>query len=226
MRTAVVFAGGPHRRSDVDPSGGAAARRRRALDDLRPDLVVAVDSGLHLADALGFAVDRIVGDMDSVDPGRLAIAEQEGATVVRHPVDKDATDLELALDDLVAEQFERAVVVGVDGGRMDHLLGGALTLCSPRFAALRMQAWLGGALVVPVHDRAEIRGRRGQMVSLIPMGGPALGVRTRGLRWVLAGERLDPGSSRGLSNEMVAEAAEVSVEHGCIAVVVPEEERT
>lgn len=229
MRTALVFVGGappgttpprpgPPRPSAVAPAVGAV------LAGLRPDLVVAVDSGLHLALDTGWSVDRVVGDMDSVDPDRLDVAEAAGATALRHPVDKDATDLELALEHLLEEGCDSVVVVGSDGGRMDHLLGGALTLCSPRFAGLGLQAWLGGARIVPVHDEASIAGAPGRVLSIMAVGGPAVGVRTSGLRWPLCGERLEAGSSRGLSNEMLAEVAGVSVEGGCVAVVLPEEE--
>jgi thiamine pyrophosphokinase len=223
MRTALVFVGGtPPRSASTEPA--LSTEVRRVLEALEPDLVLAVDSGLHLALDAGWTVDRIVGDMDSVDPDRLSSVESAGATALRHPVDKDATDLELALEHLVEEGCESVVVVGSDGGRMDHLLGGALTLCSPRFASLRVQAWLGGARIVPVHDEVWIRGREGRLLSIIAVGGPALGVRTRGLRWPLSGERLEVGSSRGLSNEMLAEVAGVSVDGGCVAVVLPEEE--
>ena len=50
-------------------------------------------------------------------------------------------------------------------------------------------------------------------------------MRTEGLRWPLQGERLEAGTSRGVSNELVADLAEVSVESGCVAVVVPEGEQ-
>jgi thiamine pyrophosphokinase len=189
----------------------------------RPDLVVAVDSGLHVAESHGWTVDLVVGDMDSVDPALLDRAVAAGATAQRHPVDKDATDLELALDVLVDQGVERAVVFAADAGRMDHLVGGLLTLCAPRFAGLDLRAWLGGALVVPVHDVARIEGRIGQRLSIVPVHGAAT-VRTAGLRWPLGGERLPPGSSRGLSNELVSESAEVSVDDGVVAVVLPEEE--
>ena len=228
MRTALVFVGGapprptPHRPTPPRPTATPAVVE--VLAALRPDLVVAVDSGLHLALDTGWSVDRVVGDMDSVDPGQLAAVEAAGATALRHPVDKDATDLELALEHLVEEGCDSVVVVGSDGGRMDHLLGGALTLCSPRFAGLGVQAWLGGARIVPVHDEASIVGAPGRLLSIIAVGGPALGVRTNGLRWPLCGEQLEAGSSRGLSNEMLAEVAGVSVEGGCVAVVLPEEE--
>ena len=108
---------------------------------------------------------------------------------------------------------------------MDHLVGGLLTLCAPRFAPLGLRAWLGSTLVVPVHDRVRIDAAVGQVVSLLPVHGPALGVHTEGLRWPLRGERLEPGTSRGVSNEMVAGVAEVSLDEGCLAVVVPQEEQ-
>jgi thiamine pyrophosphokinase len=54
--------------------------------------------------------------------------------------------------------------------------------------------------------------------------GPADGVRTRGLRWPLVGERLHPGGSRGISNELLDDVADVSIDGGCVAVVQPDEE--
>jgi len=227
MSTAVVFVGGPHP-ATRGPSRPVSERpvpdRWLPPGASAPDLVVAVDSGLHLAVLSGWEVDRVVGDMDSVDPGVLAAAQRRGATVDRHPVDKDATDLELALDGLLGTDIDSVVVIGSPGGRLDHLMGGILTLCAPRYAPLSLRAWLGPTLVVPVRQRERIEARVGATVSLIAVHGPALGVRTQGLRWALTGERLEPGSSRGLSNEMAAEAAEVSVDDGCVAVVLPEEE--
>ena len=116
MVTAVVFSGGPvegrHPAEDV-------------LSTLDAELAVAVDSGLELAQHLGWHVDLVVGDMDSVAPGALDRAESDGATVRRHPVAKDATDLELALEEAAAAGAGRVVVVGSPAGRMDHLLGAA-----------------------------------------------------------------------------------------------------
>ena len=219
MRTAVVFVGGPHRHA---PDAGA----HPGLVGRRADRVVAVDSGLHLARSHGWQVDVVVGDMDSVDPVELSDAAAHGVAVQRHPVDKDATDLELALELLLDDGVGAVEVIAADAGRMDHLVGGLLTLCAPRFAPLGLRAWLGSTLVVPVHDRVRIDAAVGQIVSLLPVHGPALGVRTEGLRWPLRGERLEPGTSRGVSNEMVAGVAEVSLDEGCLAVVVPQEEQS
>jgi thiamine pyrophosphokinase len=217
MGTAVVFAGGP----TSHPSGPC---RAPGVEPPCAELVIAADSGLDLAVALGHRVDLVVGDMDSVTPEALEQAERDGAEVRRHPTDKDATDLELALDAAVAAGCDRIVVIGSSRGRMDHLLGGTLVLASPRYAAVEVAGWLGGALVVPVHDRRTLDVAPGSIVSLMPVHGAAEDVSTVGLRWPLRSERLEPGSSRGASNEAVAERVEVSVSRGTLLVVLPERE--
>ncbi len=217
MSTAVVFVGGPRPGSDADPDAGP-------LRGVRPDLVVAVDSGLHLAAAHGWQADLVVGDMDSVDPDLLGAAARRGAVIERHRVDKDASDLELALDGLLQRSVDDALVLGHGGGRLDHLFGGLLVLCSPRYADLRLEAWLGGSHILVVRDRGSVRAAAGRTVSLFAVHGPAAGVQTEGLRWPLRGEPLEPGSTRGLSNQMIGDTASIRVDSGCVAVVVPTEE--
>ena len=94
--------------------------------------VIAADGGLDRATALGLEVDVVVGDLDSVSAGALAAAEAAGARVVRHPVAKDATDLELALDEAVRIGARRVLVVASAEGRLDHLLGSLLLLGAER----------------------------------------------------------------------------------------------
>src|SRR4051794_27377042 len=84
--------------------------------------VVAADSGLHHAQELGVPVDIVVGDLDSVDEIRLARAVETGTVVERHPVDKDYTDLELALQVAGRLGATDVLVVGGAGGRLDHFL--------------------------------------------------------------------------------------------------------
>ena len=96
-------------------------------------VVVAADSGVAHALALGLVVDVAVGDFDSLDPGTLAAVEAAGTRVERHPVAKDATDLELALDVAIGLGVERVVVLGGHGGRLDHFLANALVLAAPQY---------------------------------------------------------------------------------------------
>jgi thiamine pyrophosphokinase len=72
-----------------------------------------------------------------------------------------------------------------------------------------------------VRSRTELWGRPGSLVTLLPLGGPVGGVRTSGLRWALTGDRLDPGSTRGVSNELTGPVATVSVDSGVLLAVQP-----
>jgi thiamine pyrophosphokinase len=207
--TVVVFAGGDPVGAHVKPLIPSDAR------------IVAADSGLHHAQALGVTVDVVVGDLDSVDPAALERAVAAGATVERHPAEKDFTDLELALQIATRDGARDVLVVGGYGGRLDHFLANALVLASDDFADLRVSALIGDARVTVVRDDAELHGPPGSLLTLLPLAGVARGVRTKGLRYSLAGEDLVPGSTRGVSNEFVEPVATVALDRGVLLAVQP-----
>ena len=208
VRTAIVVcAGGPV---------------RATLPAFDPDaLVIAADAGVHEAERLGLRVDLLIGDLDSAHPAAVARVEAAGGQIERHPVDKDASDLELALVAAAVAGASQVLVLGGDGGRLDHLLGNAFLLASERFAGLRIDAVLGAAWIHVVRDERSMQGTPGELVSLFAVGGPARGVSTDGLRWRLDGDELTPGSTRGLSNEFEAATAVVRVGGGAVLVVRP-----
>jgi len=183
--------------------------------------VIAADSGIDHAHALGLAIDLAIGDFDSVSPEGLARAAADGATVERYPVAKDATDLELALDAALAMGPARIHVLGGHGGRLDHLLANVSLLAAPGYAAVEVTAQMGAARVTVVRGHRDLRGSAGDVVSLMAVHGRADGVTTTGLLYPLDGEALLPGSSRGVSNELTAEVATVLVTGGVLIAIQP-----
>ncbi|GMQ86762.1 MAG: thiamine diphosphokinase [Acidimicrobiia bacterium] len=205
-------------RAIILTDGDPVARPLAFPDDA---LVIAADGGLALASALHLTVDVVVGDMDSASAEDLERAAQSGARIERHPTDKDATDLELALDEAIAAGATEITVVGGSGGRLDHLLANAHLLSGHSYRHVAMR-WLTDTDTVLVCDPKRpitVRGALGARVSLIPVAGAAGGVVTTGLHWPLAGEALPAGSTRGMSNTMTAETASVSVTDGTLLVV-------
>jgi thiamine pyrophosphokinase len=195
----------------------------RVADQLPAEaIVIAADSGVEHALALGRKVDLVIGDLDSADPFTVDAAVADGSAIERHPVDKDRTDLELALEAAQTRGARTVVVIGGYGGRLDHFLANALLLASMRFADLRITALVGDARITVVHDRAVLDGKPGDLLSLLAVGGPARGVHTEGLRFALRGEELLPGSSRGVSNELTEPVAIVTLEHGTLLAVQPD----
>lgn len=189
----------------------------------RAALTVAADGGLHHAHRADRDVDVVIGDLDSAAPEALLRARSSGAAVLPHPVDKDATDLELALD-LVQERLTgaedpRVLVIGGQGGRTDHLLGNLLVLTADRYAALHVTAWLGADILHVVRGERSLRGTPGSIVSILAMHGAASGVTTHGLRYPLEDAMLTPGSSIGISNRLTGDAASIKVSDGVLAVI-------
>jgi len=188
--------------------------------------VVAADGGVDAALALGLRVDVVVGDLDSVTAEGLAVAEAAGARVDRHPVDKDASDLALALDvaaGLLGDDGGDLVVVGTGGGRLDHLIAGLLALTDRSHAGRRVRAHVGPATVHVVHGPGELRvdAPIGDVLTIVPVGGDAAGVRTTGLRYPLRGEALAVATTRGVSNVVDAAGVVVGLDAGTLLVVLP-----
>ena len=197
------------------------------LDEVWPgwsdgiDLVVGADGGARHAAALGRRLDLWVGDGDSIGEDELAAIEATGIPVRRSPVDKDESDTELALLAALDAGAARITILGALGGaRLDHELANVWLLGHPRLtgrdirlvdAAVRMR------LVGP--GRADLGGRIGDLVSLLPFAGDAGGLTTEGLRYPLRDERLRSGPSRGLSNVRVSSDASLTVGSGRILVV-------
>ncbi len=192
--------------------------------DLPPaDLVVAADSGLHLAAGLGLHVDRIVGDLDSVDPDLVEAAIAAGAVVERHPAEKDATDLELAID--TAARAAR-------GGSSSWAVGaGASTTCSPTCSCSRRPrgptsrsrpgSTRACASCTAGAGRARSRAPRAASSRSCRSGAPR-GVVTDGLQYPLVREDLAPGTSRGVSNVLLGAAASIALDTGTLLVVQPD----
>lgn len=203
---------------------GGTIPDRRLLDGANnAEIVIAADSGVRIARTHGLPIHAVVGDLDSASEGDIAWARAEGAEIIAHPADKDATDLELALDRAESAGVDRIVAVGIDGGRLDHELGNWSTLCGKRDALVEVHSSSGQATVLHAgtHNSLKLHGEPGEIVSLLPRFGDAHGVTTSGLRWELDDETLLSASTRGVSNEFTGSEAVVTVTNGTLMVVRP-----
>ncbi|MBP8947664.1 MAG: thiamine diphosphokinase [Candidatus Promineofilum sp.] len=188
----------------------------------RAAAVIAADGGLRHLLPLGHRPDALIGDLDSLPAG--VVAEEAAGRVIRHPRDKDETDLELALLYAVAQYPGHEVfILGGFGGRLDHMLANILVLAHPRllgqpirFVDDRESAWL---LAADPPGETTVHGAPGDIVSLLPLGGPAHVLATTGLRWPLHNETLLFGPARGVSNEMTAAVATVRLGTGVVVCV-------
>ena len=201
-------------------SGFCRDMRRLSLGDA--GRVICADAGVAACRRLGLSPDIVIGDLDSAPSPLIEWARGSGACILQYPVDKDQTDMELALDEATALGSKVVVATGVTGGRIDHTLANIdVCLCYAKqgLNLAAVEEW-GEIFFLAGPARAvTISGGVGDIVSLIPRCGSARAVHTSGLHYALDGEDLQYGASKGVSNYMSDSVARVRVDEGELLVV-------
>jgi thiamine pyrophosphokinase len=183
------------------------------------DVVIAADGGLRHAAALGLTPDLLVGDLDSVDPDTLAA--HPGLAVERHPADKDALDLELALDAAAARGAGRITVVGGLSGRLDQTLATILVVQARHAAGATLAVLDGRRAVWPLRpgEARELPLRAGDRFSLLALDREAR-VSVAGARYPLDEAALTRALGLGVSNVALG-PVRVVAHAGAVVAVAP-----
>lgn len=182
-------------------------------------VVIAADGAAGKLLSMGIKPSTVVGDMDSLDKGTLEQIRRAGIKVVRLPVEKDFTDGFFALEEAAKQGASEISLLGVFGGpRLDHSVANLLMLCAKNFDGLTITAVDERNSLTLVKKHLAIEGKRGEIVSLIPLAGKVTGIYTSGLKYPLANGTLDIGSTRGISNVLTAIKASVKIKAGLLLV--------
>jgi thiamine pyrophosphokinase len=182
-------------------------------------LVVAADGGLRHAAALGLAPDLLVGDLDSVDAATRA-RYPELATEA-HPADKDALDLELALDAAAARGATGALIVGGLSGRLDQTLATVAIAQARRAGGMAVDVADGVRSVWPLRpgETRRLALVAGARFSLLALDAVSV-VSVAGARYPLERSALHRARGRGVSNEALGRLV-VTAHAGALVVVEP-----
>lgn len=177
------------------------------------DLVIAADAGLRYARDYGLTPDLAVGDFDSL--GYLP----EGIEVVRHPVEKDDTDLMLAVKIGLARGYRRFCILGAIGGRADHAFAVYQTLAYlDDCHAVGYLYGEGMAVTLMRPGRLTLRAANEGLLSVFAYSGDAKGVTLEGVQYPLDRAALTPTFPLGISNVITEQTASVRLEQGRLLV--------
>ena len=184
------------------------------------DYIIAVNGGTRHALSVGVVPQCIIGDLDSLRPVDRVCVEAAKSRIMRFSPHKDETDLELALRHAVAQGATEIVIVAALGGRLDQSLANVGLLTLPELKGLNVRILEGHQTAFLIHAEACITGKPGDLVSILPIGGNAVGVSNDGLEWPLHEETLPLGSTRGISNVLLGEQASIRIRAGMLFCVV------
>ncbi|MBE7434384.1 MAG: thiamine diphosphokinase [Anaerolineales bacterium] len=201
-------------------ANGSLPNLEKARALLRPDdFILCADGGTRHALDLGLTPNIVIGDLDSVTYEERRKMKEMGVEVLEFSRDKNETDLELAINHALTLNSSQILILAALGGRMDHTLANITLLSNLQLATFNIRLTDGVEELFFCRDQAQVQGRSGDIVSLIPWGGEVTGVFTENLRWHLHHETLYPDKTRGISNEMTTDVATVTVDSGLLLIV-------
>lgn len=183
------------------------------------DLIVAADSGLRHAAALGVSPDIVVGDFDSVT--KEVLAEYPDLPSVKHPPEKDLLDLELALNYAQERGAEEYLVVGGLGDRFDQSLAAVFIAARWARAGFGVSLESGERAVYLLTGEEEVRLELPpkQRFSLLSLGETST-VSLEGAKYPLQDYELPFGVGRGVSNEVARSPLRVKLAGGLAVLLV------
>ena len=184
------------------------------------DLVIAADSGAATALQHGCTPAIIVGDFDSLDPLTAQQLQEQGSRSIPAPVAKDETDTELAIQVAIEQEATAITILGwLGGARFDHTMANILLLAGFETPPIHLVDGPSTCWLLRGPGQATINGQVDDLLSLLPLTGDATDIRTQGLYYPLHGETLRFGKPRGVSNVLMQEHAEVSLEGGLLLII-------
>lgn len=206
---AIIFANGqvadPHHLRDVIQPG---------------DYIIAVNGGTHYALEIEIIPHTIIGDLDSLSAAEKEQVEAAGVPLEQFPSQKNETDLELALFHVIKKGATEIILLAALGGRADHSLANVFLLTRPELESCDVRLVDGNQTVFLIRSEAQLVGTPGDIVSILPIGGDAVGVSNEGLAWPLHNEALPLGSPRGMSNVLLGDNAVIRLRKGMLLCIL------
>lgn len=178
------------------------------------DIIIAADAGLKNLKRLGLEPDYIVGDFDSLEYTPI------GNNVIKHPVMKNETDTILAIDIGFEKAYNKFVIYGCIGGRLDHTYaniqtaayvankGGNAIFCGNQenFTVIKNNS---------ITFSKECNGN----VSVFAHSCEAKGVTEKGLLYEIENATLSANYPLGVSNEFIGKEARIYVSDGTLCII-------
>lgn len=174
------------------------------------DFLIGVDGGTNQILKLGLKPNLIIGDLDS-------LTKIPKDTKVLKLANQNKTDIQKAIEQATKMGYEEVLLVGFLGRRLDHMISSLMIVAKSK---LNIKIIEGNQEMQVIKDKITLKGKPGDLVSLIPLLGDCQKITTEGLKWRLQGRTLKCGKGLGVSNVMLGKTAKVSLKKGCLLVLV------
>lgn len=182
------------------------------------DFVVCADGGLDHIMKIGYRPNLVLGDLDSISEAGIRYIEKNHIALEKFPVEKDATDTELAMEYLIQKGCNNISLIGVTGTRMDHTIANIFLLDQMFKRGVKGQIIDDNNEITLVNDYIEISKNDGYL-SLIPIEQIGAIVTIKGVYYPLNKHHIEFGSTFSVSNKIVEDKAKLTIYSGKVLVI-------
>lgn len=186
------------------------------------EVIIAVDSGMDFLYESKITPDVILGDFDSVDQEVFEYFKQQPyIEICSLNPEKDDTDTEHAIHYAIDHGATHIIILGGTGNRIDHLLGNISLLGIGLEEGVEIE-------MIDVNNRIRMvdksitlaqKEQFGKYLSLIPYSSKVENITLTGVKYPLENETMGGFNARGVSNEIVADEANISFTDGILLVI-------
>lgn len=183
------------------------------------DLVIGVDAGASWLLARGVVPAVAVGDFDSVTPAQLAKIKKEVKEVLVHNPEKDATDLELAVEYAIGVRPIEITIYGGIGTRMDHTWAAIQLLQTIESHNIYAQIVDNFNNINIVRHVVSLKPKIAfPYISIFSLTATSI-VTLQGFRYNVNHHKFFANSALGVSNEIVGKIAKITTHSGKVLVI-------
>lgn len=184
------------------------------IPDLDCDYIGADKGALTLAEN-AIPMVLAIGDFDSIDHSLLPLIEKYAEKVIRLNPVKDDSDSEAALREALKMGYDEIVMVGGEGGRMDH------TYYNIRLAFLHpncLKLWSENNLVYALHEGTYvIEKKKYRYISFFAEENAI--ITLDGFEYPLNDRLLTKNDIYTLSNTILNDSGTVTIKQGTVLVI-------
>lgn len=186
------------------------------LEKKEIDKLIAVDGGANRIKKINILPDLVIGDLDSLTKKNRKYYQSQKIEIIKHPVEKDQTDSELAIDYCLNNNFQKIYLTGALGGRFDQQLANLNLLEYIVELGLEAKIISSHLEIALIKDQQKFINKKGYRLSLIAQTKIVKGLTITGCKYDLDNEDLKRSQTRGISNLIKTDKAEVKLENGLL----------
>lgn len=194
---------------------GSVKEIKKLIDSIDYQYVICADGGYDIAKKVDIIPDLIVGDFDS---SNFKIPNDIKTVIV--PVEKDDTDLQLALSIAKEKGAKHITVIGGIGGRVDHTFGNVQNIVhysEDGTDIIMLDPFQ--SITVQRPGTKVYRGDKNTKFSVFAHSAEVTGITYKGAYYPLDNHTITNSFPLGISNEFLDTEIEVTTKSGILIIV-------